>query len=799
VDDAALMPLSRFEFLELLASGSAWLATSGLTRALAAPAAGAARPLPLTAVRLTGGPLKQAQDLDAGYLLSLEPDRMLAFYRKRAGLEPKAPGYTGWDADGRQLTGHIAGHHLSAVSLMWAATGDVRFKQRADAIVAELKIVQDANGDGFAGALPGVKDAFAEVSKGNIKSANFDLNGLWSPWYTLHKTFAGLRDAYRHTGNATALAIEVGFAQWAERYLVPMSAVQIQKMLGTEFGGMNEVLADLAADTGDRRWLDLSYRFEHEAVLGPLKRGDDPLNGLHGNTQVPKLIGSAARYAHAGDRSDLVAATTFWTRVVEHHTFATGGHGKDEYFREPDRLASIADGRTAETCNVYNMLKLTRLLFAQQPDVRYAEFHERALFNHVLGSLDPVAGATCYMVPVGRGVRREYADMRRSFTCCVGTGMENHALHGLGLYYESTAPESGDRLWVNLYVPSTAQWARVGATLTMATSLPEGESATLTVVTKAPRILTLALRRPSWAGDGFAVRVNGRPFAVASGPGSYVDVKREWRSGDTVTLTVPKTLRVERTRDDATRAAVLWGPLVLAGDLGAQPRRDEDGDGDGPTEATTPSPVLVTARPVAEWLKPVAGQPGTFRTAGVGADVVLSPFYRLHRRVYTTYWDLLTPAENATRLQAIEAEKVRVRRLEAATLTFFAPGQADTDRAHNQQGEATSIVRTDGRSGRRAAKWFSYDLPLTGGPAAALVVTYNRDNRRARSFEVLVDGERLATERLAFDSASQFFDREYALPPALVTGKTQVTIRFQAIDGNEIAPVYGLRLVRAGG
>jgi uncharacterized protein len=787
------MRTSRSEFLQLLAGGSAWLATSGFARALRPPVDGAARPLPLTAVRLTGGPLKQAQDLDAAYLLSLEPDRMLAFYRVRAGLEPKAPGYTGWDADGRQLTGHIAGHHLSAVSLMWAATGDVRFKQRADGIVAELKIVQDANGDGFAGALQGVREAFADVSKGNIRSANFDLNGLWSPWYTLHKTFAGLRDAYRHAGSRVAFEIEVKFAQWAARYLEPMTDDQIQRMLGTEFGGMNEVMADLAADTGDRRWLDLSYRFEHKAVLDPLKRGEDPLNGLHGNTQVPKLIGSAVRYANFGDPGDYAAAKTFWTRVVEHHTFATGGHGKDEYFREPDRLASIADGRTAETCNVYNMLKLTRQLFAFEPDVRYAEFHERALFNHVLGSMDPADGATCYMVPVGRGVRREYADMRRSFTCCVGTGMESHALHGLGLYYES-----GDRLWVNLYAPSVAQWENAGAALTMETSLPEGDTATLKVKLQAPRVLTLALRRPSWAGDGFAVRLNGRPVKVSGGPGSYLEIAREWRTGDTLTLALPKVLRIERLRDDPRRAAVMWGPLALAGDLGPQPRRSEDGDGDGPAEATTASPVVVTDRPVTEWLKPVAGQPGSFRTAGVGVDVVLSPFYRLHRRIYTAYWDLLTPAENTARLKAIEAEHARVRRLEAATVAFLAPGDEASDRAHNQQGESTSIVRTDGRPGRRAAKWFSYDLPLAAGTAATLVVTYNRDNRRARSFEIVVDGERIAQERIAFDSESRFYDREYALPLALVQGKTQLTIRFQAQEGNEIAPVYGLRLIRAG-
>ena len=523
------MRITRSEFFQLITGGSAWLLTSGFARQIRPVVPDMARPLPLTAVRLTGGPLKKAQDLNAAYLLSLEPDRMLAFYRTRAGLTPKAQGYTGWDADGRQLTGHIAGHHLSAVSLMWAASGDPRFKQRADYIVSELKVVQDAHGDGFAGALQGVREAFADVSKGNIKAANFDLNGLWSPWYTLHKTFAGLRDAHRYTGNTAALEIEVKFAQWAERYLAPMTDELIQRMLATEFGGMNEMMADLYADTADNRWLQLSYRFEHKAVLDPLKRGEDPLNGLHGNTQVPKLLGSAARYAAAGEKSDFAAATTFWDRVVYHHTFATGGHGKDEYFREPDRLASIAEGRTAETCNVYNMLKLTRKLFALQPDVKYAEFHEQALFNHILGSMDATDGATCYMVPVGRGVRREYADMNRSFTCCVGTGMESHALHGLGLYYEA-----GSRLWVNLYAPSTAQWDSAGATLEMDSSFPEGDAATLTLDVKAPKELTLSLRRPSWAGDGFAIRLNGQAIAVASQPGSYVDVTRTWKTGDTV-------------------------------------------------------------------------------------------------------------------------------------------------------------------------------------------------------------------------------------------------------------------------
>jgi DUF1680 family protein len=788
------MKISRSEFLRLSAAASGWAAVSGFMRLTRVAVADRARPLPLTAVRLTGGPLKRAQDADAAYLLSLDPDRMLAFHRVRAGLPPRAPGYSGWDADGRQLTGHIAGHHLSAVSLMWAATGDVRFKQRADYLVAELATVQDANGDGFAGALQGMREAFAEMSKGHIRSANFDLNGLWSPWYTLHKTFAGLRDAYRYTGNRTALEIEVRFAEWAATVLAPMNDDQVQRMLATEFGGMNEVLADLYADTGEQRWLDLSNRFEHRAVLDPLKRGEDPLNGLHANTQVPKLIGSAARYAYAGEPADLAAATAFWDRVVFHHTFATGGHGKDEYFRQPDRLGSILDGRTAETCNVYNMLKLTRRLFALQPDIRYAEFHEQALFNHVLGSMDPADGATCYMVPVGRGVQREYADMRRSFTCCVGTGMESHALHGLGIYYES-----GTRLWINLYAPSIGVWQAAGAKIVIESSFPDGatsDDVNITLELEQPKELTLSLRRPAWAGEGFVIRVNDRALTAGSRPGAYIDMTRTWTSGDRVTMVLPKALTLARLNDNPKRAAVLWGPLVLAADLGPQPRQATDGDGDGPIAATLESPVIVTDRPVGDWVKPVPGEAGSFRTAGVGVDLKLAPFHRTHRRIYTGYLDVLTPSENVERLKEIEAERERVRRLEAATIAVVSAADPSAERAHHQQGDETSVVRVGGRPGRRAAKWFSYDLPVAGTAPRAVVVTYNRDNRRARSFRVLANGGLLAEESFPFDSESRFFDREYALPETARRTPASITIRFETTGGNEIAPVFAVRLIR---
>jgi DUF1680 family protein len=746
-----------------------------------------ARPLPLSSVRITGGPLKHAQDLDRAYLLKLEPDRMMAYYRKRAGLEPKAQGYPGWDGDGRNLTGHIAGHYLSAVSLMFAATGDARFKERADYLVKEMKEVQDKNGDGYLGAVEGLPEKFNEVANGNIKSSFFDLNGLWSPWYTLHKTYAGLRDAYRFTGNRTALEVEIKFAAWAEKLLSRMTPEQTQRMLNTEFGGMNEVLADLYADTGDKRWLDLSHHFDHEAFLAPLKHREDKLEGQHGNTQVPKMLGVLKQYIYGGEKDYGIAAEFFWDAVVNDHSYATGGHGKDEYFGPPDQLAERVDGRTDESCNVYNMLKMTRRLFAIHPDIKYAEFEERALFNHVLASIDPEDGRTCYMVPVGRGVRHEYQDMFRSFTCCVGTGMESHGLHGDGIYYES-----GDRFWVNLFVPSTAKWQ--DTTVTMDTTFPDGDYATLKFALRRPKAFTLLLRRPSWAGDDFTVYVNGKPIANLSPPGSYVELKRTWKTGDIVLLKLPKALHVEGLPDNRNRAALMWGPLVLAADLGEE-RRDAQ------------IPAFVTdAKPIAEWLTPVTGMAGEFRATGRSIDdapveLEFVPFYRLHRRTYSVYWDLYTHETWTRKLAEIAAQKTKQQTLEAATIAFYQPLDPEHDKAFNPQGEGITRDREFPRVGVRSKKWFSFDLPVESAAPASLVVTYHSEERAKRSFEVLVDGARVGEgtiPRSPPGSASgNFYDINYKLPADLAKDKKKLTVRFQSANGDETATIFGIRLIRA--
>jgi uncharacterized protein len=522
------------------------------------------------------------------------------------------------------------------------------------------------------------------------------------------------------------------------------------------------------------------------------------------------MIGSLARFAYVGDPGDGWAASFFWDRVVQHHSYATGGHGKDEYFGEPDKLDERVDGRTAETCNVYNMIKMSRKLFALRPDAAYADFHERALFNHILASQDPTDGWACYMVPVGRGVQHEYERnmLDGGFTCCTGSSMESHALHNHGIYYES-----GDKLWVNLFAPSTANWASAGLKLAMETDFPEGETATLRLSAAGPKELTVALRRPYWVGTNFSVQINGeavaaellaapREMAGRRGPpapapkaGSYVSLQRTWKDGDTITITLPKTLRLEPIPDNPRRVALMWGPLVLAGDLGPEPE-----DGRRRRGQADEVPVFVAAeRPVAEWLKPVADKPGCFRTDGVGRDrdVDFVPFYRLHRHTYAVYWDLFTPQEWDKRAADIAAAREKQRKLEAATVGFLQPGEMQAERDANMQGEDTSPDRLMGRAGRRGKKWFSFDLPVDPAKPMALVVTYNSDEWQERTFEILVDGVRIGEQVVERRGALRFFDVEYPIPAEAVKDKSKVTVKFQATKGNEIACVFGLRMIRS--
>jgi uncharacterized protein len=741
-------------------------------------------------VRLLEGPFKRAMSLDADYLLRLEPDRLLSWFRKEAGLKPKGEVYGGWESRG--VAGHSLGHYLSACAMMFASTGDVRFRDRVSYIVKELDECQRTNGNGYVAAIPNGKKIFNEVAAGQIRSQGFDLNGGWVPWYTLHKLFAGLLDADRYCQNKTALNIAIKLANWADSTLTNLSEEQFQRMLACEHGGMNEALVELYARTGNEKYLKLSRRFHHKAVLDPLTRSEDRLRGLHANTQIPKIIGLARHYELTGNGEDKTTAEFFWDRVVNHHSYVNGGNSEGEHFGPPDKLSDRLTENTTETCNTYNMLKLTRHLFQWRPSADYGDYYERALYNHILASQNPDDGMFCYFVPLKAGSQKRYSTPFDSFWCCVGTGMENHSKYGDAIYFHSR-----DALWVNLFISSELRWREKNLTLTQQTDYPNANTTVLNFTTRRPVNLALRLRYPRWATQGIAISVNGRPQMVTGNAGSFVEIRRTWKNGDRVQLTLPMSLRLESLPDNPQRAAILYGPLVLAGELGPEDESE--------IQNLILIPALVTENtPVENWIKPApAAQPATFRTVNAGRprDVKLSPFYRLPHQRYIVYWDLFNPQQWAVRETDYKNELDRARRLEALTLDFVQPGEMQPERDHNMQGEHLETGEHLSRKWRHALDggWISFDLRVLPDQPVSLVSSYWGGETGARKFDVIVEGVKIATQSLQNDKPGQFFEVTYNIPLELTRDKTKISVRFQAMPGNIAGGFYGLRLIKRSG
>jgi DUF1680 family protein len=742
-------------------------------------------PFDLTAVKLLEGPFKKATELNMTSLLNYEPDRFLAKFRTEAGLEAKAEHYHGWEDE--TLAGHSLGHYLSGCALMYQTTGDQRFLDRVNYIVEELKIAQDADGDGYIGAFPDGKQIFEdEVAKGDIRAKRFNLNGIWAPYYTQHKVMAGLRDAYRLGSNKEALEIEKRFANWLEGIVIGLNHEQIQEMLECEHGGMNEVLADLYADTGDEKYLNLSRIFHHKDVLEPLAQGEDILPGKHGNTQIPKLIGLARRYELTGDEKDRKAAEFFWDWVVNHHSYVTGGHGNHEYFGQPDKLRDRLSSGTTESCNVYNMLKLSRHIFQWKASADTADFYERALFNHILSSQHPGDGRVIYNLSLEMGGYKTYQDPQW-FTCCVGTGMENHSKYGRNIFFQNDK-----ELFVSQFIAAELTWREKGLRVRQVTNYPEEQGITLEFDCSAPVKLTLQIRYPYWAENGIEVLVNARKKRVSLEPGSFIPLRRKWKKGDKVEVKMPFTLRLETMPDDSNRVAIMYGPLVLAGDLGPvdDPKAGE----------AMYVPVLMTEdRNPVNWIKPLAGQANTFQTEGVGKpkDILLKPFYKTHERRYSIYWDIFSEETWKEYQIKHEAQLERKKKLEEMTIDFVQPGEALPEQEHNFKGERTIQREFRNRKYRLAREgWFSFDMKVMMGQPMGLVVEYWGGFPGSRTFDIMVDGKKMATENISNKKDGHFIDVLYEIPEEMTYGKRKVTIKFQSHPGYTAGPVFGVRMIK---
>jgi len=747
-----------------------------------------AYPFSIRDVRLLDGPFKEAMEADARYLLVIEPDRLLSDFRVHAGLQPKAGKYGGWESSG--LAGHTLGHYLSACSMEYAATGDIRFRNRVSYIVGELALCQKARGTGYIGAIPREDSLWAEVAAGKIRSHGFDLNGAWSPWYTVHKVMAGLLDAWLYAGNTEALRVERGMADWAWGIVAHLPDSVRQRMLACEYGGMNEVLANTYAITGEKKYLELSYDFHDRRILDSLSLGLDDLAGKHSNTQIPKVIGCARRYELTAGEQDRRVAESFWSLVVSDHSYATGGNSDYEYLGHPGKLNDELTDNTTETCNTYNMLKLTRHLFAWHPSAALMDYYEQALYNHILASQDHRDGMMCYFIPLRMGGHKEYSDSFNTFTCCVGSGMENHVKYGEGIYSRG----ADGSLYVNLYISSRLDWKEKGVRVEQRSRIPADDKVVLTVTAArrgAPWVLRI--RKPYWAVGNVRVWVNGiLQKKLILGSDGYLAIRRAWKPGDRVVVGLPEDLHSEGLPDNSSRVALFYGPVLLAGELGA---REPD--------PVSGIPVLVSSTPDPNrWMRRLPGDSLAFRTVAAGqpGDITLIPFNRTENEYYSVYWDLFTPGSWAAQQEKYKADRARQQEMEDRTVDRLRLGEMQPERDHSFEGENLHGGEAHGRQWRSAEDggYFSFVMKVDGSAPNILVCDYWGDDHRGRVFDIQVDGQTVATQSLGTFRQSKFYEVSYPLPDALVRGKATVVVKFAARTAhNSVGPVSGvIRMVR---
>lgn len=747
----------------------------------AAPMQPQATPFDLREVRLLDSRFKEAMDLNAKYLLELDPDRFLHNFRKHAGLTPKGKIYGGWESMG--VAGQTLGHYITALSQHYRATGNERFKMRINHIVRELAECQAKRKTGYVGGIPDEDRIWREVKNGDVRSQGFDLNGGWVPWYTLHKLFAGLLDAHKLAGNAQALEVLKGLGDWTVDLTANLDEDKWQRMLACEHGGMNESFAELYARTGDQRFLELSEKFRHRAILDPLAAQRDELAGKHANTQIPKVIGLARRYELTGDERERTTAEFFWDRIVNHHSYVIGGNSNHEHLGPPDALNDRLSASTAECCNTYNMLKLTRHLFAWSPKANYADFYERALYNQILASQNPKNGMFCYFMPLASGERRTHSDPENSFWCCVGSGIENHTKYADSIYFHS----GREKLYVNLFIPSELNFADAKVKIKQETAYPNDGKVKLTVTEGGPADFGLALRHPAWAKEGMRILINGNELPPAKSPGNYITLQRTWQKGDVVELELPMRLYTEAMPDNPKRIALLYGPLVLAADLGPDPMLR--------------TPVLVPGdRPVEAWVRPVEGAPTEFEItdAAKPGTLRLRPFNTIHENRYAVYFDKYTDAEWATAEEEFRAEETRLKDLEARTTDIFRVGEMQPERDHNLQGERTSAGDALGRKYRHADSggWFSFEMAVDDTLPNQLVLTLWGSDGADRVFDVQIEGTTIYTHRLSAAHPNKFFDPAHDIPLELTKGKKKVTVRLQAHPGKMAGGLFGARMVK---
>lgn len=765
---------------------------------------------PLSQVKLLDGPFKHACDLNVEVLLQYDVDRLLAPFLKEAGLPPKGEVFPNW-AD---LNGHVGGHYLSALAIHYAATGNEACKQRMDYMISELKRCQQKHGNGYVGGIPNGMKAWKEIQKGNVAI----VWKYWVPWYNVHKTYAGLRDAWAYGGNEEARQMFLDLCDWGLTIIASLSDEQMEHMLDNEFGGMDEVYADAYQMTGDVKYLDAAKRFSHHWLLDSMAAGIDNLDNKHANTQVPKVVGYqriAELSALAGRTADAdtyrKASDFFWSTVVNNRSLSIGGNSRREHFAAADDCKSYVEDREGpESCNTNNMLKLTEGLFRLSPEARYADFYERAMYNHILSTQHPGHGGYVYFTSARPAHYRVYSAPNSAMWCCVGTGMENHGKYGEFIY-----SHEGDNLYVNLFVASELNWKEKGITLTQETRFPDEETSRLTLRMKKPVKARLLIRHPWWSKAGeMKVMCKGKDYAAGSQPSGYIAIDRKWKDGDIIEITAPMQVTIEELPNVPNYIAIMRGPILLGARMGTEHLDGLVADDSrwghiahGPLVSVFDTPFIIGNRreiqAKLEDMKPVAGKPLCYTVPGLFTekykDLQLEPFFRLHDCRYMMYWLSMNDREYADFQKAAQEAEQRKLLLDRRTIDAVATAEQQPEVDHQLKYENSQTGHFEGEPWRDARNggYFSYNLLTNGETDLSLMVRYWGNETANRSFDILLDGKLLAEENLVGKwKRSELVNVEYPIPADMLQGKQSVTVTFRSKPGNIAGGVFYVRMLR---
>lgn len=764
---------------------------------------------PLGDITLLDGPLKHARDLNVQVLLKYDCDRMLAPYRKEAGLQPRKPSYPNWDG----LDGHVGGHYLSALAIN-AATGNEECRKRMEYMISELQLVLDANNQrpeawchNYIGGVPNSAKMWTAFSKGDFGP----YFGTWAPFYNIHKMYAGLRDAWLYCGNEQAKNLFLKFCDWAVDITRDLNDEQMEKMLGNEHGGMNEVLADAYAITGEQKYLDCARRFSHRMLLVPLENGKDCLDNMHANTQIPKVIGYQRIAELAHDVQYHNASEYFWEIVTRQRSLALGGNSRREHFPTKENCIDyINDIDGPESCNTYNMLKLTEDLNRVKPDGMYGDFYETAMFNHILSTQHPQHGGYVYFTSARPRHYRNYSAPNKAMWCCVGTGMEDHGKYGQFVWtHDKGVKAEDDALYVNLFVASELNWKDRKMVIRQQTAFPYAETSVVEVA-KGKGTFILKVRKPSWC-ENFTVKGVGFD-ADSYEENGFVCMKRKWKKGDQVKISMPMHAYIKPMINVPQYVAIMYGPILLGMKTGTEDMRgliaDDSRFGQyagGKKLALDEAPILLPKHldDIAKKLKPVPGKPLHFKLATHMENTIdgeLQPFFEIHDSRYMMYWLALGENDYKAYMQKLADEEKARQALEARTVDKVNPGEQQPETDHRMETDDSNKGNTEGIFFRDAkdGHYFSYLMQTKGETNLSLQLKFwGQDEWRTSEFDIYVNDKLLCSVNNSHRwRTTQFKTVDYAIPSEFVKGKKEIRVKFVAHKGKQVGQIYGVRLVK---